>query len=127
MILDQFELPLQQDESDVQEDDFFSSFAEVINAPEVPVHFLIALQSSDFGKLERLEGLIPRIWEHRYELKHLDKKAATQAILEPIGVSTAARVARRSFWRRKRVSSRGFSKTSRRKAMTAAAPVRPGN
>ena len=84
LILDQFEMSLHQDEADVEEDDFLGSFAEVINTPEVPVHILIALQSSDFGKLERLEGLIPRLWDNRYGLKHLDKEAATQAILEPI-------------------------------------------
>ena len=84
LILDQFERCLHEEETDVRKDEFLCSFAKVIKAPEVPVHILIALQSSDIGKLERLEGLIPRLWNNRYELKHLDKEAATQAILEPI-------------------------------------------
>ena len=84
LILDQFEMSLHQDEADVEEDDFLGSFAEVINTPEVPVHILIALQSSDFGKHERLEGLIPRLWDSRYELEHLNKEEAMQAILGPI-------------------------------------------
>ena len=91
LILDQFEMSLHQDEADVEEDDFLGSFAEVINTPKVPVHILIALQSSDIGKLERLEGLIPRLWDNRYELKHLDKEAARQAILRPITVFNSKR------------------------------------
>jgi len=69
----------------------FGSFADVINRPEVSVHILIALQSSDLEKLERLEGLIPRLWDNRYKLKHLDKEAARQAILRPIMVFNSKR------------------------------------
>ena len=84
LVLDQFEGCLHQEDAGVEKDEFLRSFAKVINTPEVPVHFLVALQSNDLGKLRQLEGLIRRLWDHRYELKHLDKKAATQAILEPI-------------------------------------------
>ena len=91
LILDQFEMALHKDELDVEEDDLFGSFADVINRPEVSVHILIALQSSDLEKLERLEGLIPRLWDNRYKLKHLDKEAARQAILRPIMVFNSKR------------------------------------
>ena len=84
LVLDQFQACLQEEEASDEEWEFLRSIAKVINTPEVPVHVLIALQSSDLKKLERLEGLIPHLWDHRYELKHLDKEAATQAILEPI-------------------------------------------
>ena len=91
LILDQFERCLHQEEADVEKDELLGSFAKVINTPEVPVHILIALQSSDIRKLEQLEGLIPRLWDNRYELKHLDKEAAKQAILRPIKVFNSKR------------------------------------
>ena len=83
LILDQFERYLHEEETDFRKVEFLCSFAKVINTPEVRVHTLIALRSSDFGKLERLEGLIPRLWDNHYELKHLDKAAARQAIPAP--------------------------------------------
>lgn len=91
LILDQFERCLHEEETDVRKGAVICSFANVINTPEVPIHTLIALHSSDIRKLERLEGLIPRLWDNRYELKHLDKEAARQAILRPIMVFNSKR------------------------------------
>ena len=60
LILDQFELLLREGES-ISKRDFLGSFAEVINSAEVPVHILIALQSSEINKLAQLEGLVPAL------------------------------------------------------------------
>jgi WD40 repeat protein len=84
LILDQFERCLHEEETDVMNNNLLTSFVEIINREDIPVHTLIALPSSDISKLKPLERFIPRFWDHRYELKHLDKEAATQAILEPI-------------------------------------------
>ena len=84
LILDQFERCLHEEETDVLNEELLASFVDIISRQGVPIHILIALPTSDISKLEPLEKFIPRLWDHRYELKHLDKEAATQAILEPI-------------------------------------------
>ena len=91
LVLDQFEEYLHGGDARVEKAEFLRSLAKVINTPEVPVHFLVALQSSDLGKLQQLEELIRRLWDYRYELKNLDKKAASQAILRPIKVFNSKR------------------------------------
>ena len=91
LILDQFQGCLYQEDAGVEKDEFLRAFAKVVNIPEVPVHFLVALQSSDLGRLQQLEGLIRRLWDRRYELKNLDKKAARRAILRPIKVFNSKR------------------------------------
>ena len=84
LILDQFDRCLHEEETDDLNGELIRSLVDIINCKDVPVHTMIALPSSDISKLEPLERFIPRLWDHRYELKHLDKEAATQAILEPI-------------------------------------------
>ena len=84
VIFDQFEAYLQHEENCLQKDNFCDSFVAICRYIDTPVHFLIALESSAFCKLDRFEGLIPRLLDNRYELGHLDVKAAEQAITEPI-------------------------------------------
>jgi len=84
IIFDQFEAYLQHEEDLLEKDVFFHSFVEICRDVELPVHFLIGLESDAFSKLDRFEGLIPRLLDNRYELGHLDVRAAEQAITEPI-------------------------------------------
>lgn len=81
LIIDQFEMYLEQENAN---ECLFNILAEVINSPKVSVHVLLAVKSSAFCKLSRLEGLIPSLWDNQYELEHLDKDAAKEAILKPI-------------------------------------------
>ena len=84
IIFDQFEAYLQHEEDLLEKDVFFDSFVETCRDVELPVHFLIGLESGAFSRLNRFEGLIPRLLDNRYELGHLEIRAAEQAITEPI-------------------------------------------
>ena len=85
VIFDQFEAYLRHEEGLLEKDDFFDSFVDHMQRlARMQVHFLIAMESGAFSKLDRFEGLIPRLLDNRYELDHLEIRAAEQAITEPI-------------------------------------------
>jgi WD40 repeat protein len=84
IIFDQFEDYFQHHPQNFNDNNFIRAFADAVNSYELPVNFLVSIQSHSLFKLGRLSGFIPEILENLIELKHLDKESAKEAIQEPV-------------------------------------------
>jgi len=83
IILDQFEGYFQIDQK--KTDLSIKEFSEAVNAVNLPVSFIFAIQSDEFYRLEqRLKQHIPTILNNCLELKHFKNDKAKKAIVNPI-------------------------------------------
>jgi len=81
ILLDQFEDYLQYFPPDHP---FADEFANAVTRPNLPVSFLISIREDNFAKLDRFEGSIPGLFNNYLRLEHLNRKAAQEAIRQPI-------------------------------------------
>lgn len=84
IILDQFEEYFLYHLPEDREGTFLVEFSRAVNCRNLPVHFLISIRSDSLSKLDCFRKYIPRLFDYRYELKHLEEKAARDAIVKCI-------------------------------------------
>jgi CheY-like chemotaxis protein len=56
----------------------------LLNRTDLPVNVLISLREDALAKLDRFKGRIPSLFDNILRLKHLEQKAARQAIERPL-------------------------------------------
>ncbi len=84
IILDQFEdyFLFHAEESDGET--FASEFPHAVINPNLPVNFLISIREDWLSRLDLFTGYIPRLFDNRIRIEHLDRKAAAEAITRPV-------------------------------------------
>src|SRR5262245_2416775 len=68
------------------ENSFDLGLARAIGRRDVSAHFLFAMREEELSKLDRFRTSIPNVLGNMLRLKHLDPKAAEQAIRRPLDV-----------------------------------------
>ncbi len=83
IILDQFEefflYPQNQNERS-----FADELPEILNQKKLAVNFLLSLREDYLASLDRFKGHISYLFDNSLRIRHLNKKAAADAIKEPI-------------------------------------------
>lgn len=64
---------------------FDDELAEAFDSSDARVSFLLSVQEEAFARLDRFEQLVPQLFSNAIRLEHLDRDAARDAILCPIG------------------------------------------
>jgi WD40 repeat protein len=86
LVFDQFEeYFLYHPESD-GEQPFESEFARTVNRSELDASVLVALRDDGLARLDRFRARVPNLLGNTLRLRHLDPKAAEDAIREPLKV-----------------------------------------
>jgi hypothetical protein len=67
-----------------QDDAFADEFPKIVTQRDLPISFLIAIREDSITKLDRFKGRIPGLFDNYLRLEHLDRQAATAAIVEPV-------------------------------------------
>jgi hypothetical protein len=86
IILDQFEEYFLRPEKSAGEGSFAFEFPRAIARTDSAVRFLISMRDDAVAKLDFFKGSIPGLFDNRLQIKHLDKKAAENAIRKPIAM-----------------------------------------
>ena len=84
VILDQFEDYLQNHPKSEEPNSFEAQFARSVNREEVDVGFLISVREASVPKLDRFRERIPQLLGNTLRLRHLDERAARDAIGQPL-------------------------------------------
>jgi hypothetical protein len=84
VLLDQFEEYFLYHPQDIGDDSFALQFSRAVTQPDVPLSFLISIREDSLAKLDRFEGHIPFLFDNYLRLEHLDRRAATAAIIKPV-------------------------------------------
>ena len=63
---------------------FDLDFSQALTRSDVPVSFLISIREDSLAKLDRFERHVPPLFENYLRLEHLDRRAATDAIVQPV-------------------------------------------
>ncbi|MDJ0703928.1 MAG: hypothetical protein QNJ46_11665, partial [Leptolyngbyaceae cyanobacterium MO_188.B28] len=84
LILDQFEEYFLYHANEKADGSFYTEFPRAINCPNLQVNFLISIREDALASLDRFQSLIPGLFEHRLKIRHLDGRAAEEAIHKPI-------------------------------------------
>lgn len=84
VLLDQFEEYFLYHPQDSGDDSFALQFSRAVTQPDVPLSFLISIREDSLAKLDRFEGHIPFLFDNYLRLEHLDRRAATEAIVKPV-------------------------------------------
>lgn len=83
-ILDQFEEYFLYPENPADTASFALEFPRALKDPDLRSDFLLAFREDALAQLDRFEGEIPHLFRNSVRLKHLDLRAARQAVVEPI-------------------------------------------
>jgi tetratricopeptide (TPR) repeat protein len=81
IILDQFEEYFLYSPA---EDRFVDDFSKAACGTDAPISFLVSIREDCLAKLDRFEGRIPNLFDNYLRIDHLSRKAAHDAITEPI-------------------------------------------
>lgn len=84
IVFDQFEEYFLYHSNERNERKFAREFVDVVNSPNLRVNFLVSLRDDTLAKLDFFKGKIPHLFDNYLRITHLDRKAATEAIKEPI-------------------------------------------
>ena len=84
VMLDQFEDYLAQHPKSSDPASFEAQLARAINRQAVDVGFLIAVREPSLSRLDRFQERIPNLLSNRLRLRHLDGRAAEDAICRPV-------------------------------------------
>src|SRR5918992_1578553 len=84
LVLDQFEEFLLYHGEGWERGDAAHELARLMSATDAPVNVLIALREDALAGLDRFKGRVPHLFENYLRLKHLDRRAAREAIEKPI-------------------------------------------
>ena len=86
VIFDQFEEYFLYHSATAGPEGFDAEFARAANQHDSGVHFMLAMREEELSKLDRFRPRIPNLLSNLLRLDHLDSKAATNAIREPLRV-----------------------------------------
>lgn len=81
LLLDQFEEYFLYHPDDTSFDDTLS---RVINHPDLSTNVLISLREDSLSRLDRFKGKLPGLFANYLRIKHLDRRAAKEAIERPL-------------------------------------------
>ncbi len=84
VVLDQFEDYFLYHPTEDGEETFAGAFPEIVNDPNLRVHFLLSIREDSLAKLDRFKGQIPRLFANYVRIEHLNRAAARRAIEGPI-------------------------------------------
>ena len=84
VILDQFEQYLARHDGDL--DEFARQLGRAAGRHDVPAAFLIAIREDALGRLDRLRGQLPSLFDNAIRLEPLDAASAREAIVRPLAV-----------------------------------------
>lgn len=85
LILDQFEEYFQYHPQESGEGTFASEFPHWVNRSDLRINFLIGIRQDALDKLHRFQENILNIFDNQIVLTHLNRSAARDAIVKPIG------------------------------------------
>jgi WD40 repeat protein len=88
IVLDQFEEYFQYYPDDGNAErltGFAAELAGVVNDLDLAVHVLVSIREDAWASLDRFEGHIHSLFANYLRVDHLDRNAAREAIIEPIG------------------------------------------
>ena len=63
---------------------FANEFPELVNDPNLRVHFLLSLREDSLARLDRFTGRIPRLFANHLRVEHLDRRGGHEAIVRPL-------------------------------------------
>ena len=63
---------------------FAKEFPELVNDPNLRVHFLLSLREDSLARLDRFTGRIPRLFANHLRVEHLDRRGGHEAIVRPL-------------------------------------------
>jgi hypothetical protein len=69
-----------------EEHGFEAEFARLVNRRNINAHVMLSLREEGLSRLDRFQGRIPNLFGNMLRLDHLDRKAASIAIREPLRV-----------------------------------------
>jgi len=84
IVLDQFEDYFQYHPGEQGSGTIAEELPRLLNQSDLPVNFLFALREDALGMLDRFKGMIPSLFDNLVRVEHLSKKAAKEAIIEPL-------------------------------------------
>lgn len=84
VVLDQFEQYFVYHPDEDGPGTFAVEFPRAVNREGLRANFLISLREDAYTMLDRFEGRITNLFASNFRLEHLDKKAATAAIVKPV-------------------------------------------
>lgn len=84
VILDQFEDYFLYHADTNIEDRFAVELSKAVNLPSLRANFLISLRDDSLSKLDHFKGRIPNLFSNYFRIAHLERRAAIDAIKEPI-------------------------------------------
>ncbi len=84
LILDQFEEFLLYHGDGWAPGDPAEQLARLLSTPGLPLNVLIALREDALAGLDRFKGRVPHLFENYLRLKHLDRRAAREAVEQPV-------------------------------------------
>jgi len=84
IVLDQFEEYFQYHPAETHRGTLAEQLPHLLNQTELPVNFLIAVREDALGTLDRFKGTIPNLFDNLLRVEHLSRKAAQDAIVEPL-------------------------------------------
>ena len=85
-IFDQFEEYFLYHGPTAVEEGFDAELARLVNRRNIDAHVMLSLREDGLSKLDRFQGRIPNLLSNMLRLDHLDRKAATNAIREPLRI-----------------------------------------
>jgi CHASE2 domain-containing sensor protein len=84
IILDQFEEYFLYHGHEEGREAFAFQFAEAVNRPGLPASFLLSIREDAFARLDRFKTLVPTLLDNYLRVRHLDERAAREAIERPL-------------------------------------------
>jgi NTE family protein len=84
IILDQFEEYFLYHPREFGKGSFAVEFARAVNSSALAANFLISIREDGLAKLDQFREYIPNLFENYLRLDHLDRKAAREAIENPV-------------------------------------------
>jgi len=84
IVLDQFEEYFQYHPGESGPGTLAEELPRLLSQADLPVNFLFAVREDALGTLDRFKGAIPNLFDNLLRVEHLTRKAAQEAIVEPL-------------------------------------------
>lgn len=86
VILDQFEEYFLYHTQEEDPGPFARELLRVLNHPDSPVNVLISIREDSLARLDQFKAQVPNLFDNLVSVKHLNAKAAYDAVVKPIQV-----------------------------------------
>jgi len=84
IVLDQFEEYFEYHRGESGSGTLAEELPRLLSQAELAVNFLLAVREDALGTLDRFKGAIPNLFDNLLRVEHLTRKAAQEAIVEPL-------------------------------------------